>query len=382
MECLLYCEVNVLCMAMLLIILGKVMRTGLGSTHRRRAFTASVLSAVFVNFFDILWELGLTGTWPVHTYILHLFNAAYFLALGCCSFAWLLFSDAVWWRRLYKHTAFHILAQLPLLILLVLSILSVFNGCFMYIDADGNYCRGPLFMWQYILSFGYVFAAAIYHVFGLLMRRGHVRRGDSTLIFTFVIPPLVCSVLQLLFQPLPILSASPAIAFLLVYTGSLQSRLSMDALTGIGNRRELLLALSDRMRSLPEDRDLYLLFMDVDNFKEINDTYGHYTGDRVLQRVANALQSVCAETKGVCGRYGGDEFVIIQELPSGGGVEPLIAHLRDCIWERCVSGVPDASHVRVSIGYAVYDRETDDVPTLIMRADRAMYAEKARAHRA
>lgn len=47
-----------------------------------------------------------------------------------------------------------------------------------------------------------------------------------------------------------------------------------------------------------------------------------------------------------------------------------------------MSGVPDASHVRVSIGYAVYDRETDDVPTLIMRADRAMYAEKARAHRA
>jgi diguanylate cyclase (GGDEF)-like protein len=125
-----------------------------------------------------------------------------------------------------------------------------------------------------------------------------------------------------------------------------------------------------------EVRDVAILVVDLDNFKEVNDTLGHHSGDALLREVAARLSAVLRAGDTIA-RLGGDEFGLV--LPDAGGVagvgevaERLEGALRDPIH---VQGVP--VNVEASIGAALYPIHGGDIETLIQRADFAMYAAKS-----
>ena len=89
-------------------------------------------------------------------------------------------------------------------------------------------------------------------------------------------------------QNIPVLSVGIVISYLLAYINLLERLISLDPLTGISNRREFLQRLEDDIKSLKANEDLYFLFIDIDSFKNINDTEGHNEGDRVLKEIAAA----------------------------------------------------------------------------------------------
>ena len=209
----------------------------------------------------------------------------------------------------------------------------------------------------------------------LFSRKVYARREDYMLMLSFVVPPIVCSVLQYLLQPLPILSASFVLGFSLVFTSSMQTEISLDALTGINNRRKILLELENNVRSLPKGKKLYFLFLDVDDFKSINDLYGHYDGDKTLQTVADALRAVCKTTGGICGRYGGGEFVMVQQLEENDDIRIVCSLIHDKVSEFNDNSDSDYD-VSVSVGYSVFGGDGDDVQSLIQRADKQMYSRK------
>jgi diguanylate cyclase len=123
-----------------------------------------------------------------------------------------------------------------------------------------------------------------------------------------------------------------------------------------------------------DNRSLALLFLDLDNFKEINDTLGHGVGDQVLKEAAHCLLSTIRAGDTVS-RHGGDEFVILLDGVSNGGDAAIVA-------EKLATalGVPascgDVPRLTASIGISVYPDDGDTVDTLIERADAAMYASK------
>ncbi|MBF0251649.1 MAG: diguanylate cyclase [Alphaproteobacteria bacterium] len=150
-----------------------------------------------------------------------------------------------------------------------------------------------------------------------------------------------------------------------------------DPLTGLGNRnqfharcREQLL-LAER-----EDKFLALLYMDLDRFKPVNDTYGHETGDNLLRRVAEILRE-CSRKSDVVARLGGDEFAILAVHPDTPDVvseiaKRIIAKVRA---PKVING--HTIDVGISIGIAVYPLHGRDVPTLMRCADQALYDAKA-----
>ncbi len=153
-----------------------------------------------------------------------------------------------------------------------------------------------------------------------------------------------------------------------------------DTLTGLPNR----LLIADRLSSalsIARRRQALVAvgFLDVDEFKTINDHSGHAAGDRLLQAIAIRLQSAVRQSDTV-GRYGGDEFVVV--LPDIGGAASLPSVATALL--RAVTGLyPDVGrevHVSISLGFAVSPRDGDDVATLLLRADRAMYQAKAQGH--
>jgi diguanylate cyclase (GGDEF)-like protein len=152
-----------------------------------------------------------------------------------------------------------------------------------------------------------------------------------------------------------------------------------DALTGLYNRWFVLEKIEAEInRSLRSGSELALLMMDIDHFKRINDTYGHITGDHVLQTVGKVLKDSC-RVYDVPGRYGGEEFCIV--LPDTKiGSTPVVAERIRSRLESTDLGV--GSPVTASIGIAGLESgggETILSPAaLIDRADRALYAAKRR----
>jgi diguanylate cyclase (GGDEF)-like protein/PAS domain S-box-containing protein len=145
-----------------------------------------------------------------------------------------------------------------------------------------------------------------------------------------------------------------------------------DPLTGLWNRRhtgELLSA--DLAQAHRNGQALTLLMIDVDNFKSINDTHGHQTGDRVLVEVANRLREQIRSTD-VVGRWGGEEFVVLLRYCGLRDAVAIAEKLRRRIAEDPFDTLFSAS---VSIGAAEL-QDNDDLASWIERADAALYAAK------
>ncbi len=151
-----------------------------------------------------------------------------------------------------------------------------------------------------------------------------------------------------------------------------------DPLTNLYNRRFFEQRAREEIeRSLRHQTPVTLLMVDVDHFKRINDTYGHQTGDHVLQSVAKFLGDSVRQTD-ICGRYGGEEFVLLLPNTPGGNAVFLADRLRRGIADQLHTGLGIPGHVSVTVsgGVATCPRDATDVTELIRRADEALYEAK------
>ena len=159
-----------------------------------------------------------------------------------------------------------------------------------------------------------------------------------------------------------------------------QDQALKDALTGLANPRALQFQAAREIgRARRTAAPFSLVLLDLDDFKVINDDYGHLAGDRALQEVARVLQQ-STRSYDTCIRYGGDEFVIL--LPSCDRRE---AEDRCGELQRAVAALslrsPDGRDIplRVSAGASVFPEDGDTYERLLVRADRRMYRNKAQS---
>ncbi len=375
MATLLYSEINILCMVIMVIIAIRSSVSGFDTSVKNRTFVVSVLLAAAANVFDFMWNMGITGYWKLSATVMWLVDFMYFLSFGCSSYCWFLYTEIVQKKSKFKYNKSYAIFTIPLAVLVILLVASYFNGCLFWFDGDGQYHRGPLFYMQQILSYGYIVVAAVKNLVNAFYKKSFALRKELITLATFAVPPVFCGIIQIFLQDLPILSVGIVISFLLAYIRSLESLILLDPLTGISNRRELLSRLSSDISSLKPDEKLYFLFVDVDDFKHINDTFGHNEGDRVLREIASALKKYAKRTNGYCGRYGGDEFAMIQIRSRYFDENRFEKEFKACISEKNVV-VGDGFPVEVSIGYAQYKGEADSIQDMIYRADNAMYRAK------
>ena len=161
------------------------------------------------------------------------------------------------------------------------------------------------------------------------------------------------------------------------YKKQLEQQATRDALTGLANRTLFRDRIEQGIRqSRRSGHAVVLLFIDLDGFKEVNDTLGHQRGDELLKEVAARLLHCVRDTDTVA-RLGGDEFVIIlPELEDMAFVEPLCTSILESLGAPFQLG-SDRAYVTASIGIAAYPADADDADALLVRAEQAMYASKA-----
>ncbi len=155
----------------------------------------------------------------------------------------------------------------------------------------------------------------------------------------------------------------------------LQGQMRHDQLTGTGNRIGASEVIETKLEELRRYKTkLALLFIDVDNFKVINDTFGHETGDRVLSNICSAVKGSIRNID-YLGRWGGEEFVVVTPYIEHKDILTVAERIRMSVQKEIVLNGQFIINSTVSIGVA-YAGDTDTVSSLVARADSLMYQSK------
>lgn len=151
-----------------------------------------------------------------------------------------------------------------------------------------------------------------------------------------------------------------------------------DWLTGLYTRKYFVQAVENELARASRFNQVFaLLFVDADNFKDINTRYGHAGGDKALKHISNILKKTVRPFDIVC-RYGGEDFAVL--LPQTGREGAMAAALRLCGAVRSAPillGISDNVTLTISIGAAAYPKHGDSLDTVMQQADRAMFSAKA-----
>jgi diguanylate cyclase (GGDEF)-like protein len=206
---------------------------------------------------------------------------------------------------------------------------------------------------------------------------GHLRDEISMTTMLLCVAPVVVLSLQfsVLTAPLCLLSIA-AVRQAARAAANSEVQAMHDSLTGLPNRLLLMLRSRRVVERARDGEQTALLLLDLDHFKEINDTLGHPVGDELLRLVGDRLKAVVREGDTVA-RFGGDEFAVLCPGLTGVDVaEELSQRLADALAAPFALG-QISLHVGASVGVALLPMHADDVDQLVQRADIALYQAKA-----
>ncbi|MFN7929691.1 MAG: diguanylate cyclase [Blastocatellia bacterium] len=156
-----------------------------------------------------------------------------------------------------------------------------------------------------------------------------------------------------------------------------EARALTDALTGLPNNRALITCFDQESnRAARYGTTLAMLMIDLDGFKQVNDTFGHQAGDTVLREIALCLKKELRAGDPLI-RYGGDEFIVLLPHAEEGSLHDLIARIQKCLeaYSILLNGLE--VHIGASIGYAMFGRDGQTLDELMRVADEDMYRNKA-----
>ncbi len=147
-----------------------------------------------------------------------------------------------------------------------------------------------------------------------------------------------------------------------------------DMLTGLPNRTHLRDLIADAINACPAGKQVALAFLDVDNFKDVNDTLGHSAGDELLVQFAKCLRAQI-QPGDMLGRLGGDEFVIVLPNRDAAGASLVASRITEALVSPLWIGTRQVP-MSASMGISIYPDNATDIDALIQQADAAMYQAK------
>lgn len=263
-----------------------------------------------------------------------------------------------------------------------LYIISIWTGTAFYIDSDGHYQRGILFFGDLIASYAYVACGVAFAVGKAVKAENLTERHKYTTIALAIIPTVILGIVNnILPYPygLPTVFFGIIVSLLIVFASSSAGRVTRDGLTGLLNRFafDRLLSQTINKANHNDNLSLWLLVIDINGFKGINDTYGHVVGDEVLIKLSATLEKVCKDFDATVGRWGGDEFIAFVEASE----ESVAQNLWQTLKARVATDCNDDQRFTVSISVGMAKlREYETMKHLFEEADHKLYEDKKKFH--
>lgn len=256
----------------------------------------------------------------------------------------------------------------PSIIVIILSIINIFTPILFAISENNVYERLS-YIW---VSLSLTFIMYVY-IFIMVIRNKRVLNSKVLVgVMTFLILPIIAAFMQLWFYGLLLIWPSTAVALIFAYLMFETTSSSRDFLTGAYTR----MRAEEFIQSLLTKKKKFAVVMiDLDDFKVINDTFGHHVGDDMLIEMTSILKMVFSQ-KAVVSRYGGDEFLIVVEGASEGGMQ-LSRHQISQSLENSESIYAQAQKFSYGVCFC-QNFEAWTMESIITTADNNMYLDKAK----
>ncbi|HPZ42849.1 MAG TPA: diguanylate cyclase [Bacillota bacterium] len=237
----------------------------------------------------------------------------------------------------------------PVLVNALLALTSLSTGFLFYLDENNIYHRGRGFFLTVAIS--YLYLAYISLV--ILWNRRLIEKRFFFPLLLFPMLPVLGSIIQIIYYGSVLLWSGIALSILIIYINIQNYRLHTDYLTGVYNRREADYLLKNKIHNKTPGRSFSGILIDIDNFKEINDRYGHLTGDKVLEISAELIKNSLRKDDFVA-RYGGDEFLVLLNIKDPSDLKKFVDRIKENLNNYNLhSSFP--FRISFSIGYDVYD---------------------------
>ena len=368
-----YAEVNIGCACVLMLLLYSIKMLPTPQ-QKFSLFYKLVLWHVLYFLSDSVWALVNDGLIPKNTVSVLATNYSNALIISFLFYSCFVFAE-ISTRPEMTRTQIHKLQvklRIPIFIEAVLLLVSFVLMPNFWLDEKLE----PNFLYYIVLMaipFVYIMTVTARCLLRGLKTENRKNLKMYLIVASYTPGCIVAGTTQLLLSmTMPVFCFWCTLIILFVYLNLQNLLISTDTLTTLNNRNQL----ERYLQQSREFKDYYVIMVDVDHFKQINDTYGHVEGDKALVLVSNALKKACdrlGKSVFLC-RYGGDEFLMVVPTDMPGFIVRMIQEcLREQIQKR--KGTQYYS-VEASIGYAEWDGKPSSFKESVVNADRMMYEEK------
>lgn len=347
-----------------------------------KLFRGLIICSISINFVDMLCRVVDTYSYGDAFMISasYLVNCTYFIMQAIIAGIWFIYAMRELDPQLTEKRLKMFLYMLPLAILFIYITTTSATGWLFYINATNDYCRGPMFFIHPTVCSAYIAIPSILALSKLKLMEYFIHRSKliAQALFSVLILPFV--ILQgVMGNDYPLFCIGYSLAILVLFINRQNLRITIDELTGVSNRSQATRYLNFKMHAPAEPgqqiKSLYVLMVDIDKFKQINDTYGHVEGDEVLKRTASVLKHSVPRSFFI-GRYGGDEFIIVGEASKEEEIRDVCEKIHENIElanEEAMAGY----QYTVSVGYAVRNGQITSIPDFVKAADVKLYQKKS-----
>ncbi|MBO5712477.1 MAG: GGDEF domain-containing protein [Acholeplasmatales bacterium] len=358
-------------LAVLLIVLIKAIQGNVKADVRKYLIPLIGTTALFV-IMDVLCICINGINTPAAKIVNNIVNVLYFVGMIATTAIYFRYSERVQKTKVHANKKLFLLVTLPLFLIAIVVVLSVYTGWVFYIDENNVYQRGPLHLLEFIIVAVYPLFSVVKSILKTLNKKNYSRRRELVSIAKFFGFPIVGCVTQLFFVGIPLSSFGIVLGILWFYLDSSELLVYSDELTQLSNRNAFSKAIDQEVRVYDGSYNLYLMILDINKFKAFNDNFGHNEGDKALITLSRTLKQYVLENSGQLFRYAGDEFVILYKTINEEDVISYVNGLKDAV--RSIIGLPYS--LTISVGYEKYSRDFMYIPDFIEAADERLYVEK------
>lgn len=283
-------------------------------------------------------------------------------------------------RNVATREAKLLIFSVPFIILSYFVLSAVFNGYIQFKTFQGEFVHGKYYTFL-VATVGFYSCLGLINILQMVTHKRDMIKQvlssnlDVFLLYLSVAMPFILGSVNLLFDCAIVLPCYAVCAFFLM-TIQQYLRISIDELTTVNNRNELNSYLDNLMLLSEKDRrSTFMMFIDLNKFKHINDTFGHNEGDVVLVQISKLLKAVAGAFNCFVCRYGGDEFILIKRHANEEKAVNVCKYIDESVTQlQNLSLAP--YEISVSTGFVRFDNRFKTPKDFIEAADRLMYETK------
>lgn len=368
---LLYAMPNFMGIAIMIIMVVSRRNVSLKTAEKTYFDNTLISIALFLFVGSMLWFCECSDA-PFVVFLNRIFAFAYSMVLPVIGMFYVFYCECRMALTTQIPRVKKLIFMLPTIVNSIFSLLSVFTGTYFKI-VGSKYVRGPLFSIPFVLFFAYLIYSAIMTFLTSKRQINLTKKPEYLYLSAFSILPLISGLVQILFYGLEVLAPALVVSSLVVYNETQNRLISIDPLTITNNKWQLNRYVERIGKTLSPQMMLFVMFVDIDNYRSIVRTYGREAGNEAVVEAATRLKKIVSGSHDFLGRIGTDRFVIVAQRPS----EPAADITRTTYAKKFEEmGKQDfkAYDLNVSIGLAGAEtiESMDDVDLLINEAEKDM----------